>query len=165
VVAWYDNRRGLPLNPQGHFKLDVYAMYSTDGGLTFSPAFAVNDQTPGVNTSFGNAFDPDPGAVIRFSGPPPTTRIGEYFGIAAWGGTVYVAWNGNTFSGLNNPVGEQVWTKAFPIQGSLAVTGTSGDDTVTLRNLAGNPDFVEVLVNGQRQYAGLWSGLGGGVTW
>jgi hypothetical protein len=57
VVAWYDNRRGLT-NAAGHFKQDVYATYSTDGGLTFAPAFPVNDQTPGVNTPNGNIYDP-----------------------------------------------------------------------------------------------------------
>src|SRR5262249_42656905 len=77
VVAWYENRRGLN-NGEGHFKLDVYATYSTDGGLTFAPAFPVNDQTPGVNTPNGNIFDPDPAAVNYDSGPPPTTWIGEY---------------------------------------------------------------------------------------
>jgi hypothetical protein len=160
VVSWYDNRRGLT-NAAGHFKLDVYASYSTDGGLTFAPAFPVNDQTPGVNTPDGNIFDPDPGAPNRFDGPPPTTRIGEYFGIGIWGGTAYVAWNGNKFAGFNNPVDQQVWTKAFAIRGSLTVTRTSGNDFITIRSMSGNPDFVEVIVNGQRQYTGLWSALTG----
>jgi hypothetical protein len=158
VVAWYDNRRGLD-NGAGHFKLDVYATYSTDGGLTFAPAFPVNDQTPGVNTPNGNIFDPDPGAVNRYSGPPPTTRIGEYFGLGIWGGTAYVAWNGNRFDGFNNPVNQQVWMKAFAIRGSLTVTGTDGSDDIIMRSMADNSAFVEVLVNGQRQYAGLWSAL------
>jgi hypothetical protein len=160
VVAWYDNRRGLD-NAAGHFKLDVYATYSTDGGLTFAPAFAVNDQTAGVNTLDGNIFDPDPGAVNRFDGPPPTTRIGEYFGLGIWGGTAYVAWNGNSFAGFDDPNGQQVWTKAFVIQGSLTVTGTPGNDYITIRSMVDNPAFVEVIVNGQRQYAGLWSALTG----
>ncbi len=160
VVAWYDNRRGLT-NAAGHFKLDVYATYSTDGGLTFAPAFPVNDQTPGMNTPNGNVFDPDPGAPIYAAGPPPTTRIGEYFGIGISGGTAYVAWNGNYFAGFNNPIRQQVWTKAFAIRGSLTVTGTPGSDYVTIRSMASNPAFVEVLVNGQRQYAGLWSALTG----
>jgi len=160
VVAWYDNRRGLT-NSAGHFKLDVYATYSTDGGLTFAPAFAVNDQTPGVNTPNGNIFDPDPGADTYGSGSPPTTRIGEYFGLAVWGGTAYVAWTGNRFAGFNNPVGQQTWTKALAIRGSVMVTGTPGDDFITIHSMADNPGFVEVLVNGQRQYAGLWSALTG----
>jgi hypothetical protein len=160
VVGWYDNRRGLT-NSAGHFKLDVYATYSTDGGLTFAPAFPVNDQTPGVNTPDGNIFDPDPGAAIELPGPPPTTRIGEYFGLAVYGGTAYVAWNGNLFDGFNHPIDQQVWTKAFAIRGSLTVTGTPGDDHITIRSIANNPGFVEVIVNGQRQYAGLWSALTG----
>jgi len=160
VIAWYDNRRGL-YNGAGHFKLDVYATYSTDGGLTFAPAFPVNDQTPGVYTSDGNIFDPDPGAINYRLGPPPTTRIGEYFGLGIWGGTAYVAWNGNIFAGFNNPTRQQVWTKSFAIRGSLTVTGTPGNDFITIRSIAGNPAFVEVIVNGQRQYAGLWSALTG----
>jgi hypothetical protein len=160
VVAWYDNRRGLT-NVAGHFKLDVYATYSTDGGLTFAPAFPVNDQTPGVNTPNGNVFDPDPGTVNYVPGPPPTTRMGEYFGLGIWGGTAYVAWNGNRFEGFNNPIDEQVWTKAFAIRGSLTVTAPPGDDLITIRSTADNPNFVEVIVNGQRHYAGLWSALTG----
>jgi hypothetical protein len=160
VVAWYDNRRGLN-NAAGHFKLDVYATYSTDGGLTVAPAFPVNDQRPGVGTPNGNIFDPDPGAAVYVPGPPPTTRIGEYFGIGIWGGTAYVAWNGNRFQGFNNPIDQQVWTKAFAIRGSLTVTAPPGDDFITIRTMAGNPNFVEVIVNGQRQYAGLWSALTG----
>jgi hypothetical protein len=127
VVSWYDNRRGLA-NAAGHFKLDVYATYSTDGGVTFASAFPVNDQTPGANTPDGNSFDPDPGARVYAPGPPPTTRIGEYFGLAAWGGTAHVAWNGNTFAGFDHPTGQQVWMKSFAIRGSLTVTGTPGDD-------------------------------------
>jgi hypothetical protein len=158
VVAWYDNRRGRT-NAAGHFKLDVYATYSTDGGLTFAPAFPVNDQTPGVNTPDGNIFDPDPGAAIKNPGPPPTTEIGEYFGIGISGGTAYVAWEGNEFAGFNQPVNQQTWLKAFAIRGSLTVTGTDGNDDIIIRSIAGNPDFVEVLVNGQRQYTGLWCAL------
>jgi hypothetical protein len=158
VLAWYDNRRGL-YNSTGHFKLDVYATYSTDGGLTFTPAFPVNDQTPGVNTPNGNVLDPDIGAAVKNAGPPKTTWIGEYFGIALYDGTAYVAWNGNVFAGFNNPVSQQVWTKAFAIRGSLTVTGTDGSDNVAIRSIADNPAFVEVIVNGQRQYAGLWSAL------
>ncbi len=160
VVAWYDNRRGLT-NSAGHFKLDVYATYSADGGSTFAPAFPVNDQTPGLNTPNGNVFDPDRGAVNEDPGPPPTTRIGEYFGLAISGGTAYVAWNGNTFAGFNDPNGEQVWAKAFAIRGSLTVTGTPSSDYIAVKDIASNPAFVEVLVNGQRQYAGLWSALTG----
>src|SRR5262249_54397066 len=150
VVAWYDNRRGLT-NAAGNFRIDVFARYSTDGGQTWSDPFMVNDAT--------NSFDPDPGAVNRFAGPPATTRIGEYFGVALFGGTAYVAWNGNTRDAFGNPTGQQVFFDSFAIRGSLTVTGTDGNDTITLRSLAGGADYAEVLVNGRREYAGLWSAL------
>jgi hypothetical protein len=149
VVAWYDNRRGLT-NRQGHFLLDVYATYSTDGGSTWATPFQVTDAA--------NAFDPDPGAQ---SGPTTTTWIGDYFGIALFGGTAYLAWNGNSFRNGTPVAPEQVWFSSFALSGSLTVTGTSGDDTITIRSITDNPDFVEVLVNGRREYAGLWSGLTG----
>ena len=40
VIFYYDNRRGL-VNDAGRFLLDVYGTYSTDGGVTFAPAFQV----------------------------------------------------------------------------------------------------------------------------
>jgi hypothetical protein len=147
VVAWYDNRRGLT-NGAGRFLLDVMATYSTDGGLTWATEFRIND----------NAFDPDPGASVRFPGPPPTTRIGEYFGIDVFGGTAHVAWNGNTFSGGGTPIGQQVTYSNFAVSGSLTISGDDTgvtSDSITLRRIATNNAFIEVIVNGARQYAGL----------
>ena len=90
VIAWYDNRNGAT-NANNRWLLDVFATYSTDGGQTWATPFQVNDPA--------NPFDPDRGAINRFAGPPPTTRIGEYFGIDLFGGTAYVAWNGPRPSG------------------------------------------------------------------
>ena len=70
VVAWYDNRSGI-VNSSGDYRLDVFSRYSTDGGLTWSDPFQLNSKQ----------IDTDKGVVNRFNGPPPTTRIGEYFGI------------------------------------------------------------------------------------
>src|SRR5262249_52339946 len=95
------------------------------------------------------------------NGPPATTWIGEHFSIALFGGTVYLAWNGNAFSAAGTPVREQVWFSSFALSGALTVTGTAGDDTITVRSMADNADYVEVLVNGRREYAGLWSALTG----
>ncbi len=163
VVAWYDNRRGLT-NAAGRFLLDVMGTYSRDGGLTWAPEFRLNDQ----------AFDPDPGASVRFPGPPPTTRIGEYFGIDVFGGTAHLAWNGNIFTGAT-PTNQQVVYSNFAVSGALTISGDDAgvtDDSITLRRLAGNNAFIEVLVNGARQYAGLQeaitaitvNGLGGNDT-
>lgn len=152
VVAWYDNRRGQT-NRNGRFLLDVFATYSSDGGLTWAMPFPVNPAD--------QPFDPDPGVATYDPGPPLTTWIGEYFGSGLFGGTAYLAWDGNTFSAAGTPVGEQVWFSAFALSGALTITGGPGDDTITVRSMTGNRDFLEVLVNGRREYAGLWSGLTG----
>jgi uncharacterized repeat protein (TIGR01451 family) len=158
VVAWYDNRRGLT-NAAGHFLLDVFARYSTDGGQTWSPDFQVNDAN--------DALDPDVGAATRFNGPPPTTRIGEYFGLALFGGTAYVAWNDNTRDTSGNPLNQQVMFNAFPLNGSLTINGDDGgvptDDNFVLRQIPNNPGFMEILDNGKRIYAGLLSGVAQGI--
>src|SRR5262249_47654720 len=131
--------------------------YSTDGGVTWSPEFLVSDP--------GAPIDPDIGAPNRFNGPPPTTWLHEYFGIALFGGTAYVAWNGNPAGG--SPT-RQVYFDAFPLNGALTINGDDGgvatDDTIILRQIATNPGFIEVLVNGQRQYAGLLAGVAQGIT-
>jgi hypothetical protein len=169
VVAWYDTRRALT-NANGNFLLDVFATYSPDGGATWAPAFQVNDP--------GNPFDPDfPGNQRRFPTPQTTPcnvganetcRIGEYFGIDHFGGTAYVAWESNTRNAGGAVTGDQTHFSAFAIAGSLTVSGDDSgaptNDTFTLRQVAGNPGFIEVLVNGQRQYAGLLDGVANGIT-
>ena len=151
VLAWYDNRRGLT-NPSGRFVLDLMATYSTDGGATWAPEFRLNDIP----------YDPDPAAVNKFTGPPPTTRIGEYFGIDVYGGTAHVAFGGNLFTGPT-PTAQAYYYGSFAIAGTLTVTGDDGasNDVISINPLAGNANVVEVVVNGQRQYAGLFEGLSG----
>jgi hypothetical protein len=160
VVTYYSNERGMK-NAAGDYLLDLYSKYSTDGGATWSPEFMVNDPS--------DPFDPDPGAVPRFNNPPPaTTRIGEYQGLALFGGTAYASWDANFFDPLTGaPISQQVDFKAFPIAGTLTVNPDAGGPTnnnFVVRGIAGNPGFLEVLVNGQRQYAGLVSALSGGIT-
>jgi hypothetical protein len=166
VVAWYDNRRGqvndgpdnIAGNADDNFLLDVFATYSIDGGLTWAPDFIVNDAA--------SPLDPDIGAVNRFTdgGPPTvnTTRIGEYFGLDHFGGTAHLAWNGpNPLTGAQT--GQQVVYSTFAISGQLTVTGDDSgaatDDVFTISRMAANTDFIEVRVNGIRQYAGLLEGL------
>ncbi len=88
VVTWYDNRGGM-VNGSGNYLLDVYYTVSTDRGLTFGPDVKLNDVS----------FDPDFGAGVRFPGPPPTLRIGEYIGTAFSAGTMHAVWTGNSGSG------------------------------------------------------------------
>jgi hypothetical protein len=159
VVAWYDNRSGLT-NSSGDYLLDVYARYSKDGGVTWSNAFQVNT----------THFDPDAGAQTRFNGPPATTRIGEYFGIAINNGTAYVAWNGNRFNNTGNPIGQQVYMGSFQLNGSLNVDqpNATGRHTVTIQPLAGAPtnNYIEITdttdASGAsvREYIGMGNDLG-----
>src|SRR5262249_8208611 len=100
------------------------------------------------------------GAPRRTDGPPPTLRIGDYFTVALFGGTAYVAWDGNNFSVPGQPT-QQVFFSSFAISGALTLSGTTGNDTIVVRPIAGNPDFLEAIVNGDRQYAGLASALTG----
>ena len=153
VLAWVDNRRGLT-NASGRYLLDFMATYSTDGGVTWAPEFRLSDI----------GFDPDPGPIIRFAGPPPTTRIGEYFGIDVHGNTAHLIIDANFFTG-GVPQGQALTYTRFAIAGNLAVTGDDGggasNDVISINPLPGNPNFIEVVVNGQRQYTGLFEGLSG----
>jgi Peptidase M10 serralysin C terminal len=160
VVAWYDNRQGLT-NSSGDYLLDVYARYSTDGALTWSNPFQLNS----------THFDPDPGAVNRFTGPPATTRIGEYFGIAMSNGLAYVDWNGNTFDAHGAAVGQQVYLRNFQINGSLMLTQPADvlQHNLTIDQLPGAPNnnFLEILdrsgtpLSTQRVYVGMGDYLRG----
>jgi hypothetical protein len=152
AVAWYDNRR-LWTNAANRFKLDVFASYSRDGGLTWATPFMVNDSA--------NPFNPDIGAANRFAGPPPTTRIGEYFGIDLFANTVHLVWNGPTPLGPGTQNNQQVVYDRFAIPGTVTVSGDdlgTSDDAFVLSRMP-NSAAVQVTVNGVRQYAGLLDGL------
>ncbi|MEE8130168.1 MAG: hypothetical protein V3T48_07770 [Vicinamibacterales bacterium] len=110
------------------FLLDVFQTSSSDGGLTFLADIQINDV----------AFDPDPGAPIRFPGPPATTRIGEYNGVAVGGCTANAVWCGNRFDQNNNPIGQQTIYDSDPCECDVVapvvicppdVTITCGDST------------------------------------
>jgi hypothetical protein len=91
VAHYYDNRNGNT-NSAGRFLLDVFSTASTDGGVTFTPDFQINDV----------AFDPDsPPVPFRFFG---TTRIGEYNGVAASSPNAFYVWCSNGDSTIN-PLG------------------------------------------------------------
>jgi hypothetical protein len=152
VVAFY--RNSSLTNSAGHVLVNVFATYSVNGGNTFATPFLVNDP--------GNTLDPDIGAgtYTLFPGTPKTTRIGDYFGVNLYGGTAYVAWNTNLRNATGARIAQEVWYNTFAIRGKLTVLD-NGPGTITLRSQPNNPDFMEVIVNGVREYAGLWSALTG----
>lgn len=166
AIAWYDSRRG---NLQGDrdYRLDVYATYSTDGGSTFAKAFMVNDPfnptdpvTPNTGLVYAGA-DRDNDGRMEDDGDE-TFSLGNYFDVELHGGTGYVVWNGNERV-IGLPSANQVFFDLFPVFGTLHVTGLDTDDTFVVRSMPDNEEFVEVWVNGQRQYAGLRESLIGGI--
>jgi hypothetical protein len=139
VVTWYDDRAGL-LDSSGSALLDVFAKYSTDGGQTWSADFRVN---------LSNHF-----------ATQSASRINDYFGVSLFGGTAYVAWNGNTFDSSGNVTGQQIWTNYFDLNGSLAITDDSlTSNNVVLQTYPLNSGFVEILENGAVKYSGDSFGL------
>jgi hypothetical protein len=88
AVTWYQDLRPVT-NPQGDWMLGLFATTSTNGGVTFTPAFQVTDAN--------NAFDPDLNAPDRFGNQ--TLRIGEYNGVSVVNGTAYAVWTGNEPTG------------------------------------------------------------------
>ncbi len=134
AVAWFDTRSGAT-NALGRNLLDIWATYSTDGGLTWAAAFQVNDQN--------NPFDPDfPNNQRRFPTPQvascaktvptntETCRIGEYFGIDIDNGVAHLTWIGNTFDGGGNVAGDQLWYDSFGLPTDLSITKTDGQTEV-----------------------------------
>lgn len=166
AIAWYDSRRG---NLQGgrDYRMDVYATYSTDGGSTFAKTFMVNDEfnptdpvTPNTGLVYVGA-DRDADGRMEDDGDE-TYSLGNYFDLELHGGTGYVVWNGNERV-IGLPSANQVFFDLFPVFGTLHVTGLDTDDTFVIRSMPDNEEFVEVWVNGQREYAGLRESLIGGI--
>jgi hypothetical protein len=141
VVTWYENDAGT--NGAGNSLLDVYATYSTNGGVSFASPFKVSD----------TALDPDSDA-----------RIDDYMGNSIFGGTAYAVWEGDGGSSANT---RQVTTDAIAINGSLTVNGDNGggpvNDNFILQQIAGNPGYIQITDNGVVEYAGLLAGVAGGI--
>ncbi len=170
AVAWYQNYRGATLEPKnahGHYLLDVYATYSSDGGTTWATPFRLtrtsSDPDVAADPKQSRTFNE---SLIRFSNTdggfvsgdaPYTTRIGEYFGLSILDNTVYAAWDGN---GGSRDRSQRLYFTTFGINGTLRVTPGQGN-TVRLAGERANPAFLLVGVNRKTEYAGLLSSLTG----
>lgn len=152
LVSWYSNQSGVK-DAQGDYELGTYAAYSTDGGQTFSTPFQVGSQL----------FDPNPGAVNVFNGPPATTAIGNSFGVAIDDGSAYVAYDGNTLAS-GKATGQQVEFASLPIAGSLTIFGAEGDNTIRIVQTAKNSGIDEVILNGATIFTGSLASIAGGIT-
>jgi hypothetical protein len=151
VVSWYTNASGQK-NSAGDYLLDTYATYSVDGGETWATPFALDSQ----------AFDPDAGAPDVLNGPPPTTGIGNSFGVTIDGATVFVANDTNSFTG-SNPTGQQVAVESFVMPGTLYVPTNLGNNVITISQQSSNSGVDVVQVNGVTVFTGSLTSLSGGI--
>ncbi len=135
TVTWYDTRAGAT-NAAGNFMLDLFSRSSPDGGVTFLPEVQLNDV----------AFDPDLGAPLRFAGPPPTRRIGEYNGVAVANGIAHAVWTGNTAAGqqiiYDNTVACPSVFSAVDIYFLVDTSGSFSDDLPVFKAQATGPGGI-----------------------
>jgi len=133
AVTWYDTRAGVT-NAAGNFLLDVFLRNSCDGGLAFGPEVRLNDVR----------FNPDLGAPVRFAGPPPTTRIGEYNGVAVVNGVVaHAVWTGNTPTGQQIMYDNAVAAGAVDLYFLVDLSGSFTDDLPNFKTQA--PTIISTL--------------------
>jgi len=135
-VSWYTNSSGQQ-NASGDYLLDTYATYSVDGGQSWSTPLAVDSQ----------AFDPDAGAANVLNGTPPTTGIGNSFGVTIDGSTVFVANDANTYTGTT-ATGQQVAVESFLMPGTLFVPTNLGNNVITISQQSSNSGVDVVQING-----------------
>jgi hypothetical protein len=150
VVSWYSNQNNQT-NASEDDLLDVFAAYMVQGG-TFGPAFQVDT----------TAFDPDAGAASVLNGPPATKGIGNSFGLAIDGGTVFVAHDANTFSGTT-ATGQQVGIDSFALSGTLVISANAGNDVITIRRPSSTSGIDQVLLNNVTIWTGSLASLSGGI--
>lgn len=166
VVAWYDSQLGQ-LQGGEDYRLHVFATYSVDGGSEWATPIQVTDTTNPTDPVTPNTAVIYPGADLdndsRMEDDGDETHsLGDYFDVEVFGGTAYVVWNGNIRT-IGLPSAHQVFFDVFPIFGTLHVTGLDTDDSFFVRAMPDNSEYIEVFVNGQREYAGLLESLTGGI--
>ncbi len=152
VVSWYTNQSGAK-NAAGDYLLDTYATYSANGGATWQTPFAVDSQP----------FDPDAGAAKVLAGPPPTTGIGNSFGVVIDGATVFVANDANSYTGTT-ATGQQVAVESFAMPGTLFILTSLGNNTITIQQVSSGSNTDEVLENNVVVAVAPIASLSGGIT-
>ncbi|MGH7179115.1 MAG: exo-alpha-sialidase [Tepidisphaeraceae bacterium] len=136
AVAFYDTR-----NSGTNQLAELWASVSVDGGTTWSESALATAQS---NQSLSNAS--------RYGG-----NYLEYIGLAVRDGTVQATW-----ADTRDSLGDlEVYTARASIQSAsngnalAIIPDPSLDNHVTILPSLANSSFIEVLVNGVREYAGL----------
>jgi Ca2+-binding RTX toxin-like protein len=138
--------------------------YTTDGDQSGADGIANDD----VNYRLASSIDGGvtwshvnlSSATSRASAMGNGNEFGDYVGLAAYGGTVRGFWTDNR--------GQTADSEAFTATASfssatggntLMVFGTNAADTIEVMSSSANPAYVEVFVDGQNQFTGLWSSI------
>jgi hypothetical protein len=138
--------------------------YTTDGEQSGADGIANDD----VNYRVASSIDDGAtwshvnlsSATSRASAMGNGNEFGDYVGLAAYGGTVRGFWTDNR--------GQTADTEAFTATASfssatsgntLVVFGTDLADTIEVMRSPSNSAYVEVFVNCQNQFTGLWSSV------
>jgi hypothetical protein len=130
-------------------EVDYRLASSTDGGNTFTKVDLTSQRSRAQSADYARDFL-------------------EYNGLAVLNGTFQGFWADNRGAMQGQFVGTlHAYTASastFNANNTLAITGDDGgvitSDVITVRNSPANANFVEVLVNGTRQFAGLWASIG-----
>jgi hypothetical protein len=135
AVGYYDTRNS-PTNQL----VELWASASIDGGATWSEAKLASAQS---NQSLSNPS--------RYGG-----NYLEYIGLAAHDGTLQAIWADNRDAAGNL----EVYTARAALDSAsagnvLTITGTGGSDSILVAPSSANSQFLEVKVNGTREFAGL----------
>jgi hypothetical protein len=151
AVSWYTNASGQT-NAAGDYLLDAVATYSVDGGQTWATPVTLDTR----------AFDPDAGAADVLAGPPPTTGIGNSFGVTIDGSTVFVASDVNSFTGTT-PTGQQVAVASFIMPGTLFIPTNLGNNVITISRQSAAMQVDVVQLNGITVFVGSLASISGGI--
>lgn len=141
-VVWYDRRNDSTNNTN----IDVYTVFSSDGGATFGSLVRVTDQSFGV-----------PPLNPNFNTGAAQCYMGEYIAIDGAGGGFYYMWgdNRNTLTTTNFPAGRldpDVFFDVFPgpsnVVPTVSVDAASGDEgsAIALSATVGGNADGDVLV-------------------
>jgi hypothetical protein len=141
-VAYYTTD-GAPDNTQVNLRLAS----SRDGGNTFSKTNVSSQRSRAASQTYGGDFL-------------------EYIGLAVRDGTAQAFWADNrgatqgTFVSDLHSYSASVSTHNASNNLLVTIDNPMSIDVIDIRRSAANANFVEVVQNGQLQFAGLWASLG-----
>lgn len=123
-VIFYDQRNGIADN-----LLDIYYVYSEDAGATWCEPIRVTDTSSRYKL----------GPVTSSPWPMPAGPIGEYIGLAAWGGVPFPVWTDFREDGM-----QRIYFGQMKQDTSVAVAEPTADRSVPFLSAAFDTDGLKI---------------------